>query len=407
MRRICSRFWQASAVIVWSCSTLAQQPPAVDVDKVVKTVSSRAATGQYSMEGALVLEGRQGANPARLLSKARFKRAAAPGGKSFLQLTPEGKDEYLLVSNGEKSWAFVPKLKKYTEEEASPVSAAAGSEGAREAGSTDERDMAEVFSAVIIESLADLFKTAQAADVHGTAQVKFEGRKATWPVVRVMSKEDPRNGRNLVELTIDPATLAIGRLVWANITNKGGEQTVLRMTVEYSRFRLGEPVDEATFRFSPPKNAKRVDAVPIPGQTGSFLLNQAAPDFELKTLEGERVRLSELRGKPVVLNFWASWCGPCRKELPELADLYDSLKDKGLLLYGVNDEGKGVARAFARKAGLSFPTLDDYSLKAHRLYRVTAVPTMFIIDREGRIVRFLRGSQDKAKLAAALKSVGF
>jgi peroxiredoxin/outer membrane lipoprotein-sorting protein len=380
----------------------------VDVDKVVKAVSSRAATGQYSMEGSLVLEGRQGSNPARLLSKARFKRAAAPGGKSFLQLTPEGKDEYLLVSNGQKSWAFVPKLKKYTEEEASPVSAAAlGSEEAPGAGSTDERDSAEVFLGLIVESLADLFKTAQAADVHGTGQVKFEGRKAMWPVVRVMSKDDPRNGRNLVELTIDPATLSIGRLVWANITNKGGEQTVLRMTVEYSQFRLGEPVDEATFQFSPPKNAKLVDAVPIPGQTGSFLLNQTAPDFELKTLEGERVRLSELRGKPVVLNFWASWCGPCRKELPELADLYDSLKDKGLVLYGVNDEGKGAARAFAQKAGLSFPTLDDYSLKAHRLYRVTAVPTMFIIDREGKIVRFLRGSQDKAKLAAALKSVGF
>jgi peroxiredoxin len=135
-------------------------------------------------------------------------------------------------------------------------------------------------------------------------------------------------------------------------------------------------------------------------------LNRPAPEFEAKTLDGERVRLGELRNRPVLLNFWASWCGPCRRELPAIVKLHEELKSKGLVVLGVNDEGKGTAQEFADKAGLTFPTLDDSRLKLHRLYRVTNIPTIFIIDREGRVVRFLRGAHDEAELRAALKSAG-
>ncbi|QOY88138.1 redoxin domain-containing protein [Paludibaculum fermentans] len=381
----------------------AQELSQAELSKTIKNAAARAqAAKRYSMEGTLVLEGQQGKNAARTLSTAKFKLASGPEGKSFLRIEAEEKDEYQLISNGQKSWAYVPKLKQFTEEEGAPLDS-------EETGgdSDNERDLAETFTRMVVPGLANMFKNAESADQNGVAPVKFEGRKDRWPLLRVMSKEDPEDGRTYIEMAVQPETLDIGHVVWANTRTRNGERTLFRMTLELSSFRWDDAVPDSTFEFLPPKNAKRVDAVPIPGQTGSLLLNKPAPDFELKTLEGEKVRLSDLRGKVVLLNFWASWCGPCRRELPGLADIYDRLSKKGLYVYGINDEGKSVAKEYSKEAVLSFPTLDDSSRKAHSLYRIRSIPTVFIIDANGQVVRFLSGSRSKEDLLAVLKGVGF
>ena len=149
-----------------------------------------------------------------------------------------------------------------------------------------------------------------------------------------------------------------------------------------------------------------MDAVAIPGQTGSFLLNRPAPELELRTLDGTRVNLSDFRGHPVLLSFWASWAGPCRREMPLLVALHEEYKKYGLVILGVNDEGRPVARYFAKQEGLNFATLDDSSLRARHLFRVRSIPAVFLIDQDGKVVRFLTGTQDASALRAALKAVG-
>lgn len=393
----------STVILLISLLLPAAAPAQVDLDKIMSAVAARAQkVKRYSMEGTLLLEGQQGNRPARTLAKSKFKLAVGPEGRSYLRVEAEGKDEYQLISNGQKNWAFVPKLKQYTEEEGAPLDP-----DDEDNGSDSERDLTETFSRLIVPSMADVYKNAESGDQKGEAPVKFDGRKDKWPLLRVMSKEDPESGRLYMEMAIQPETLDIGHLVWASTRMRDGERSLLRMTVEYSSFQWGDRVADSTFEFAPPKNAKRVDAVPIPGQSGSLLLNKAAPDFELKTLAGERVRLSDLHGKTVLLNFWASWCGPCRRELPGLADIYDTLGKKGLHVYGINDEGKSVAKEYEKEAGLSFPTLDDSSRKAHNLYRVRSIPTIFIIDANGQVVRFLRGSRSKEDLQEILKGVGF
>jgi peroxiredoxin/outer membrane lipoprotein-sorting protein len=380
------------------------QEPATDPRKTVAALEAKCRSAkEYVFEGELTLEAQVGSKPGRLIAKGKVKLAVGEGGKQYLRLQPIDKAEYLLISDGQKSWAYVPSLKQYTEQEG--VSLA--DEEDQEAAGTDERDLADTFSHQVMIILSSIYKEAAEIDRHGDEEVRIDGRKQKWPMLRVMSKKTARDGQNLTELTIDPDTLRLGRMVWANVGTKNNEKTVLRMRVDFTSFHVGENVAEPLFQFEPPKRTKLVESLPIPGQTGSALVNHQAPDFELKTLDGEKMRLSDLQGKVVLVNFWASWCPPCRKELPSLVKLSNEFKERGLVVLGVNDEGRGPAGKYAEKVGLSFATVDDSSKKAHRLYSIRSIPTVFIINREGKVVRFFNGGQPEATFRAALRSVGF
>ena len=111
-----------------------------------------------------------------------------------------------------------------------------------------------------------------------------------------------------------------------------------------------------------------------------------APDLTLMGLSGESVSLEEFRGQPVILNFWASWCGPCRAEMPALEQVAMRYADEGLVVLLVNQgETETTISDFLAEMGLALPVLLDRELNATRLYRVQALPTTFFIDREGRI----------------------
>lgn len=389
---------------LWPALAQAQE---INVSKIIHDLAQRAEDARaYSFEGDLLLSGQLGAEPGKILAQARVRLAAGPDGKSFLNVNAPAKGEYLLLSDGQKSWAYVPKLKQYTEEESGARPDDADTDGQSTASGDQERDPAESYARLVMPILARMYKSAASANRIGEATVKFAGKKQKWPLVRVFSKKDEQEGASMTELALDPGSLNIGRLVWANLTDSGGQKTVVRLTIDFRSFQIGDALPDATFHFTPPKNAKLVDAVPIPGQSGSFLLNRPAPDFELKTLDGQRVRLDSLRGKPVLLSFFASWCAPCLRELPGLVRIYEEFKGQGLEVLGVNDEGKGTARRFADKVGLSFTILDDSGEKAYRLYRVWNIPMTFLIDRDGKVVRFLRGGRDYQSLRTALKAVG-
>jgi len=381
-----------------------------DPAKIIRAIASSAESAkEYSFEGNLQILSQHGSNPAALLSAAKVRYAVADAGKYLLHVQPTDQNEYLLVSDGQKSWEYVPKLKQYTEQEAAVVAGDEDSDDESDSSagaSSEERDLADTYARLIVPTLARLGTELRAADTKGTVEVKYQGHKQNWPLFRAVTRKDQSGGQNLVQLAVDPATSAIGRMIWTSVAHSGSQRTLRQVTFDFADFRMGGPLPEGTFVFEPPKKAKLVDAVPIPGQTGSFLLNQPAPDFDLKNLDGERVRLSDLRGHPVLLSFWASWCGPCRRELPGLVNIYSQYRDKGLVVLGVNDEGKGTARKFADKTNLNFPVLDDSGSKAHHQYRVRAIPSVFLIDSEGKVVRFFRGAHDENAFRAALKTVG-
>ena len=118
----------------------------------------------------------------------------------------------------------------------------------------------------------------------------------------------------------------------------------------------------------------------------SGLTGRPAPDFALKSSTGENLRLSEYRGDVVMINFWATWCGPCRQEMPLLDDLYQRYQRVGFNLLGVNiDDDSNRAMAMIRELGVDFPVLFDNRKEVSKMYDVDAMPVTVIVDREGNV----------------------
>lgn len=117
-----------------------------------------------------------------------------------------------------------------------------------------------------------------------------------------------------------------------------------------------------------------------------------APDFSLPNLQGETVRLADLKGKVVMINFWASWCGPCRQEMPLLSELYNTYKRAGFELLGVNLDGQsGAAQRFLERTPVTFPVLLDPKGTVAGLYQNQAMPSSYFINRKGELVHLHQG----------------
>lgn len=112
---------------------------------------------------------------------------------------------------------------------------------------------------------------------------------------------------------------------------------------------------------------------------------ETAPDFTLIDLNGNILTLSEQKGKVVFLDFWATWCPPCKQEIPHLIRLYDKYKEEGLLIWGVGLDKEDRLRDFTREYKINYPILVDSDQITSRPYEITGIPATFILDRKGRI----------------------
>jgi peroxiredoxin len=141
---------------------------------------------------------------------------------------------------------------------------------------------------------------------------------------------------------------------------------------------------------------------------GSPAPGSPAPDFQLKDLQGETVKLSDLRGKALVIHFWATWCPHCLTEMPLLQKLDASLRHEGAQILAINlGEPRKQVERYARERGLSFPILLDPRGRAAQAFGVVGLPTTILVDAEGRILRSLEmGSLENGDLSGVLSRAG-
>jgi thiol-disulfide isomerase/thioredoxin len=122
---------------------------------------------------------------------------------------------------------------------------------------------------------------------------------------------------------------------------------------------------------------------------GAATVKGPAPDFTLKSMGGKNLKLSEMTGNVVLINFWASWCGPCREEMPLLNALHKKYQPLGFTVLGVNvEENVDGARSFLKNVPVDFPILLDNTNEVSKRYKVVAMPTTVVVDRDGNM-RFL------------------
>jgi len=131
-------------------------------------------------------------------------------------------------------------------------------------------------------------------------------------------------------------------------------------------------------------------------------VGQAAPDFTLPLLNGETVTLSELRGQPVILNFWATWCPPCVREMPDLQAVFDEL-DGAVHVLGVScGEAPDTVSAFIDKNGYTYPIAYDADALLYRAYTLDFIPQTWVLNEEGIIIRYIAGMTNADTLRQAL-----
>lgn len=132
----------------------------------------------------------------------------------------------------------------------------------------------------------------------------------------------------------------------------------------------------------------------------------AAPDFQLQTFDGKTIRLSDYRGKPVLLNFWASWCVPCRDEQPVLRQLAATYEPRGVVFLGVNMQDTPYdARNFINQFRISYPVVTDTRGAVYINYGVVGVPETYLVTKQGKIARKIVGPVDATQLSASLEEL--
>jgi len=313
-----------------------------------------------------------------------------------------------LVSDGQTRWVCAPKFKQYTRR-------AAGAAGdSRESSGAAGFDLLLGRAALRLMEYERLTEWLREAKSLPDEAVEVSGQKINCSVVEV-EYGSPASAMTVLSsrktFWIDQVRHIILReIATSQARSPAGITLDTKQTITFTTAKVDEPIPETLFAFTPPEGAREMAELSIPGITQPRprveLTGTAAADFTLADLEGKQLNLRSLRGKVVLLDFWASWCGPCRVELPHIEKLHREFKDQDLVVLGINDEEPEIAREFLKKKGYTFTSLVDDQREVAQGYQVHGIPQVFVIGKDGQVVSHSLGAKSEHDLRAALQKAG-
>ena len=337
-------------------------------------------------------------NGAAAQSSADYELAEMGGGK-YLARLKTGETEAVAVCDGSSTCKALPKQKQWMKIEAAAESDDEDAENGEAPPSEPQpQDLHAQLENLLMRRYLNLTKYAQGAELGKEDSIKVSGAKIRCRVVRFEA------AGALQELWIDEQrgfVLQHRQVSRKKIGNVIGQSEVV---TKVKQLEVGAQVEANLFSFEPQRSWTQVDMLALPGEEKLLLTGRKAADFELKSTEGEHVELSSLQGKVVVLDFWATWCGPCRHELPIVDQLRQEFGDRVQFL-GINDEDSGTVKGFLRKNGYGITVLMDSKRSVHRTYGVHSIPTLIVIDRDGVIRQHFIGGRDAPALRQAIAAV--
>ncbi len=307
------------------------------------------------------------------------------------------------VSDGSKTWIYLPGAGQYTEKEAAPLNSAGASAGdigtALAAGTPLQRYLSAHDGLVSARVLSDQTITVAGLAVRCAV---VDAQYATPDSTRF--KLSPNR------FWIDRARQLVMRdSLRVQMSGPNGEPVEMSTLTTFDHLEVNATLPDTLFAFQPPASAKKVESFQQQGmqETVSPLVGKPASDFSLKDLDGKKQSLSSLKGKVVLLDFWATWCGPCRRELPTMAKLHKELAAKGLAVIAVNvGEPMATVNAYLRKNAFALPVWLDSDTEVSQRYSANSIPTLVVIDKTGNVSAYKVGLREEAELRTLLEAAG-
>lgn len=308
------------------------------------------------------------------------------------------------IVDGRISWLYLPDFKMYTKREA-------------DAEGREPRPANEEWR---FDSLAN--EARSATRQYGSLSDKSVGEKMA---VRLLSEEALEIGGQKLPCYVIEFSQTVKdesdykRLLWIekskylvrrDITIRSsqteqGSKSISTTSYNFGHVSLNQPLANRLFALTPPADVKVVAKLDVYGSKRGEVTwaGKEAPDFTLKDLNGKTVSLQSLRGKVVLLNFWATWCGPCRVEMPHLEKLHREFQNKDIALLTVSQEEPEDIREFLQESKYTFGSLVDTGGQVSKLYQTNAIPQTFFISKTGKIVEHYVGSREESEFRAALE----
>ena len=306
----------------------------------------------------------------------------------------------MLVSDGKQIVTFLPSLKQYTRK---PAEAPLDSAGAMR--SPQGSPLARYFQ--MLDGL-------KSAEIVGDAPVTVGGRTSDCWVVRCditppQALAADSSARAVATFWVDKSrSLVLHDSTTVSMRHPAtGAQMAMDQVTSFSLGEVNGTLPDSLFIFAAPAEAQEVQAFSMPGQqqAESELVGTKAPPFTLKDTQGRTVSLAAYKGRVVVLDFWATWCNPCRIEMPRVEKLHQELKSKGLVVLGVNvAESPDLVKRFLSKTPYSFRILLDRTGEIGAKYKADAIPTLAVVDKDGLIKSYFRGVTEENRLRQAVSA---
>ena len=338
--------------------------------------------------------------------------AEAPGGLYYF----EGHSNLgsgIRASDGKTVWQYRPDQLRYT---AKPIATNDNPDPHKGApGPIAMSEMATVEAQRLRQTLAELDQPFQSARRLADETISVDGRPVQCAVVRMRAGDQKRTtGDDTFEKTIwiDAAHDTVVRMAehqHIHVLNFGGSMVDEQdTTTTFSQTGLDGPIEAARFVFTPPAEAHQIQEFPNPRESGfgESLAGDPIPALKFKSADGKTVAIESFRGKPVLLDFWATWCAPCLASMPKLAQLYKEAHDKGLELISVDqDEDAAKATQFLAEKGYAWRNFHDGDGSIQQQVGPHGIPRMILIDAAGQVV-YDGAGDDEARLRTHVAALG-
>jgi peroxiredoxin len=316
--------------------------------------------------------------------------AAGPGNRYYARFKLPN-EEAIVTSDGNNIWRALESRKQWTRVSGAALESGAGEEEGEKAAAND---LHGVMQGILLYHFLALAMTARDAAIVKEEDFKLGRAKLRGYLVRA------HNDQSDFELLVDQQSFLVVRAK----ERRKSPQGVMEVVTIVKQLDLDRAAGDSLYTFEPKRGWNEAEMLVLPGEQRMLLTGEHAANFTLKTLDGEPVALASLQGKVVVLDFWATWCGPCRAELPMVEKLRAEFGN-AVQFYGIDDEDSATVKKFVKDKELHMPVLLDFRREVHLRYGVRAIPTLLIISPDGVIRQHFIGSRSEGALRKAIQTV--